>query len=474
MSSSNLKSRARALAENQTAALGLILGIGIVLRLILTAGTTGVLWPDSLTYFKWARQIAFHFNFSDHAPYRTPLYPIFLAFFLRLFGTSPLSGEIIIAAQRVLGLLSAVFVYKTARRIFSPSTALVSGVLYVASPLQLFYETVVQTEVLFMFLLSALIWRFVLLFCASDTRETPAYGGFALLGWLAGLLTLTRPIGKLLLPLLLLLLFCRSSNRRALVPQAILSLLIFCATLFPWLAVNRHSYGFWGLSQDTGLNLFHRVFDVDRTPPPDNSRFPMVDKIYRKVAVGNQVSYFKVYFGLYKRKVHFVAADRKMAGYAMEALRQHPEIFIIGTLRTFFRFFFDNRNSIHFCNLPRSKYLCDPGAKRIRLKPFPNRLDGSLFVAPKIVYWIFYLLRSINPALLSLLFLTGGCIFLSRSEMNRWAGGILLLVILYFAGLTAVFNTPEDRFVLPALPFMLMFASFALVSAAKAAQGKSG
>lgn len=138
--------------------------------------------------------------------FRPPLYPLFVA------GCLSLGGPILIgAAQTLLGVVTVWLTYRLVRGcLFSHRTALLAAGLVAVDPLLIMYTTQVMTETLFTFLVTLLLavslWRAqgarkgmvvgILFGMTALCRPSIwAFGGLAVLGWLAAMIRSERTAG---------------------------------------------------------------------------------------------------------------------------------------------------------------------------------------------------------------------------------------------------------------------------------------
>ena len=135
--------------KKQIKDIAIIAFVAAIARAIVFSSTTPILWPDSPAYLRAAVEIAHHGDFFPHEIYRTPLYSTFLAIFLWFFDHSPLTGSLIILAQQLTGIFSAILIYVVAGRLAQGRIPLLSGIAYALSPLALYYEMTILTESLF-------------------------------------------------------------------------------------------------------------------------------------------------------------------------------------------------------------------------------------------------------------------------------------------------------------------------------------
>lgn len=431
----------------------ILLIVGGAIRVLLTFSTVPVLWPDSLTYLTSAKLMADEGNYWLHEIYRTPMYPLFLSYFVGAPYEGVRAGEGILTAQRLFGLASGFLLFLTLRRAFSAKVALWGAVLFLTSPLQLFYETSILTEAQFILFLALFLWLAGRLL-EDGAKGRTSYLLCITLGLSAAVLSLSRPIGQLLLLVLLAFSLVRFGCSRRTMTGAALSLAVFAAGIFPWMKVNHDRYGFWGISRDFGINMFHRVLDVDDTPLPEISTDRFVRERYIKVKPKPGTTYFHVYYALLKHlkkkepHPHFVKLliDQRMGDFALEVLMAHPYHFIPNSLGHFWRLFVSPRPSLHFCNREgAAPYLCSnhPGVISDRIDTDPSRVSSG---AKRFTYHLLRYIR-IPDGIFALFAFIGIIVGIRGPAMEQRL--FLAFTIAYFTGLAALFNCPEDRFRLP-------------------------
>ncbi len=438
------------LLSHRDAPLAVVIFIGAVARLAMSLGTYGILWPDSFRYYLPALQLAQGNFLFFHAPYHTPGYIAFLATFLAL-GEIPAAGAAIILAQRLLGLLTVVIVWHIALRLFDRTVAFLAALAFALHYLQLYYETVVQTEVLFTFLLAGLM------LAALAALDRPAPGRYLLTGFLAGLVTLTRPVGKYQVILILLALGISLRRPRRIAVAVALVLLPYLLAILPWMLINHRTLGFWGVSKGQGMNLMLRALDIDKLEPAAISHYPRMKDLYlAERFFTNRPSY--ILFEKLSREpgVGPILADDTMFGFGLETVREHPWRYAAACLGQFEIILLRAYDSVEVCGSRWGPYLCGP-TSGLSLPAFPEafRRDHHLLRG-----WIvqFMLRGRIWMPGLVLLALAGMASCLTGDRNRRIAGLLLILTIVYLAAVPAVFNIGQDRYRLPFDPYLFIFA----------------
>lgn len=257
--------------------------------------------PDAGEYVALARGLAWQGRYIQLDPagqprtgpdtWRTPGYPLFLALVIRLAGDSPL---VLLAAQQLLAVATVPLLWLVLRPLARPRWALLAALAWCCDPFRLYYSFWLMSETLFTFvlLLACLVWvRKGSGFRVQDrsperqpgerqgdedrgsrdqgreaaTETRASYPAFFILGLLAGLLVLIRPIA-LPLPLLALVGVAAAAWRSNWQKWLVLNLACLLGTtavMGPWLARNRIVAGHWALSQQSGASLaYHKVVDV--------------------------------------------------------------------------------------------------------------------------------------------------------------------------------------------------------------------
>lgn len=191
---------------------------------------------DCREYYAIAHNLAAHGVFSqDEKPpltpdtWRTPGYPLFLAFFMFLFGDS---SAMLVVVQQLLSVLNVLLLFSIVRRIArdarkDPGTgetrwigergAMIVAILFLVEPFRLLYSLWLMSTTLFVtvLLLTWLVWL--------RTLESRRWEWFGLLGTLSGLLILVRPVGILVPAALFPGLIIALARRKRHVPEELAS-----------------------------------------------------------------------------------------------------------------------------------------------------------------------------------------------------------------------------------------------------------
>jgi 4-amino-4-deoxy-L-arabinose transferase-like glycosyltransferase len=417
-----------------------ILLLGVLIRIPIVLFNNGILWPDSIPFIQSSQSIALSGDFSNHPMYQTPGYPLFLAGFILILPQNHTTGWLIIIAQHILGLLSTFLIYKTAQRIFNRPAACLSALFFTLNPLVLYYEHVIHSETLFVFLLC------LLMFFLSGLRPgRPPVKNILIIGLLSAALPLTRPFAKYLLILILGFLVMRIKKIGPALAAAASVLVLYFAALLPWMLNNSAHHKFFGVSQGEGLNLLVRSQQFEKWGGPEN---PFSDPAFKPEDWGLDPS---------------ETLDEQMAEYSLRQIKQHKGEFAVHSLVNWVKMFSGPENSIQFISKSRLPYLGCRWTTKITTRMFLNKpQSGSLSLRQFLYYYFTY--GQVPPWVIPLLALLGACIFFRNRALDRLYGILMILTIVYITAAPAVFLEPIDRLRLPADPFLIMFAAWGVTS----------
>lgn len=155
-----------------------------------------------------------------------PVFPFVLAPFYALFGSDPLTGEIVNA---VIGAACVPLIFLLVRRIFGRREGLIAAALLAVFPGQILYADLLLAETLFAF---ELLVFFLLLAVLS-----PSWRSAALLGVVIGLAALTRGEG-IFLPVVMLAVWWPALSKPALVRRLAVVAAGMVLVIAPWTVRN--------------------------------------------------------------------------------------------------------------------------------------------------------------------------------------------------------------------------------------------
>ncbi len=433
-------------------AIAIIVIVGLAVRIFMMLGSDAILWGDSDVFIEAFGSIRSG-RFLDHDPYRTLLYPYFLTAFLIWSGEPPMD-QIIVGAQHLLGIVTAVCFFLAGRPVFGTRVALAGALLLTVHTTQLFYEVSILSEVFFGCLLAISLMPMTA-FVASPTMR-----GAVVTGLLCVVLTLTRPVAEwfFVVPLMVSLTSVSGWRRRATIAAAIGATVL--AVMLPWSLLNERQFHYFGVAIGRGFGLFIRVFDIDRLEPPPDTRLPEVRKILDYGATQLSPATF-VRDELSRHHYSAAQADELMAQFALETAAHHPWTFAANSVKQWAIQLGGALQDEAICSSAQGHYLCSKRTQGYAREPFLNRPRYEHEpVRPWVVAYIRYL--QIPMGIVASLALYGLVAYLAERRPDWLKGLFLASVIGYFTFLPAFAQSPQDRYRLPIDGLLFMFAVFGL------------
>ncbi len=224
------------LAANEKIVLGIVIAIGLILRIwhLFEARANDPFFSlpavDPKVYHEWAITIAKGNFLGDEVFFLSPLYPYFLAIIYTITGPGFLVGKLV---QMLLGTMSCVLIYFIGKRVFDNRVGFLAALIFATYLPSIFYEGVLlvsglQTPI-------NLLCVLVLLYFA----KSPGYRGWIVCGICLGLSALARPNVLLFGVFVLIWIFVMDRSQadikkalfRALVFSAGIGLAVFPVTL---------------------------------------------------------------------------------------------------------------------------------------------------------------------------------------------------------------------------------------------------
>ncbi len=228
---------------------------------VLNSPPGKILIIDSRYYYHWAQNIVHGEGLGHTVFFMSPLYPIFLAFSLWLFGESVHSGILLqlVLSLGTLGLIG----WFTSRR-FGNVAGLIAGLLYTFYAPSIYYDSVLQSSTLILFL------TMVALTFLDEAEQSGNRRWVILAGLTIGLSALARPNALILLPFFAFV-FIHKWKKYGV---ELLVILLFTTLLiiFPAILRNYLKGGEWLLTTNSaGVNFFignHQQANGLYTEPP--------------------------------------------------------------------------------------------------------------------------------------------------------------------------------------------------------------
>jgi 4-amino-4-deoxy-L-arabinose transferase-like glycosyltransferase len=436
----------------------LLAAIAIVVRVIVALCSYALVWPDSFSYYDTATGML-HGDWLRHEIFRTPLYPAFMA---AIFsgGATPGAAEGVILAQHGLGVVATLLVFDLGRRTIGTVPAFYAALLWTMSPLTLFYETSVATESLFAALVLVVLWLSTR--CITTDASVAA---LTALGIACAAATLTRPVGKALVVVIASLLVWWAPRAR--LKTALVPMLVFAALIVPWMWVNHVTYGFFGISRGEGLGLYMRAFDIEHLPAPMATSFPLVLDAHQRLSGKKAYLHYPVREDLnYGQRLSALETDLEMEGFALEAITAHPVIYVSGIAHDWAALFVAPHQSVRTCPSTTGTNLCTTRTDYVPLGPFANTPTRG-FLALK--EWTAGYMNRAYPVLMLFgpLAVVGTALLVRTRHHTLTRARIALLVatVVYFATISVMFNTIEDRYRLPVDAFVMILACGGIATA---------
>jgi 4-amino-4-deoxy-L-arabinose transferase-like glycosyltransferase len=425
--------------------LGAVLVVAIAFRLGFALRVAPFITKDSQSYFLpgWDLLESGTFNLGLR---RTPGYPLVIAAVLGILGDD-LRG--LMLAQHALGVATTALTYAMARTALPAVGAGVAAVLVAISGPLIAYEHFILTETLFCFVLTGAL-------CVA-CRSVASRGGrwswwFA--GVLVGLSVLVRPVGQLLLPIVVLAaLAAHPRARRTGFMLAGVAALGYVTILGPWWLWNQIVRDIQGTST-FGRTLIARTAYYDRcfvfydpnrlgtSPDPEAVRARRIVQqgADRQESDGTIAQRLRQELGLSGPGVNTV-----MRQIAVEAIVANPACYVEGTVRFAVRIFNGVDVRIRDVAAERRDVVWED---RVRLL-LPARGDSEDdFRAASRLMSFFQPARFAPLGLL--FFLAGSLVVCLHAPSRPLAVPVLAVVGLVFA--SAALDGPQERYRYPADP----------------------
>lgn len=334
----------RVRAHPDLTALLLIGAVGLILRAIFQFRAPVFMTKDSPEYYLPGYHLVAGQGF-DLPERRTPVYSLFIAATIGLFGTELLALAFV---QHLLGVVTAGLTYGLGRLTFGRGVGLAAGLLTaVAGPL-IVYEHHVMSETPFTFTLVLCALTFVL---AARRPTTPRLVGA---GLALALAILTRPIAQVLVPLVPLVFLLHRRGWRPSLRATALTMLGVGLLLGPWIVRNKLVHD-TASTAGVGRFLIGRVLKWDRsfvfypplapgapgreqvaaTPIDPNDRLNAARRIAQETTNQGPSPHTPMERLQDELGLTEAQADDLLRQVSLEAIRANPTLYVSGTAQLF-------------------------------------------------------------------------------------------------------------------------------------------
>lgn len=437
--------------------------LSVLLKLLILAAVAphrpGIVSnPDTPTYVRPARALLELGRFAPSVARadepelsRTPGYPLLLAGCFRLFGPGLIAPAVLnVLFSAGTGLLASLL----ALRLFGPGAARVAAAIVAFEPSGFHHATVALSDTPFTFLLVLALTLVV----AGLDRASGREGLYCAAGLSLALAILVRPIAYYLPVALAALLVLASPRRRALGAAA---LLLPCVLLVGgWQLRNHRRGGTWLVSQQQKVMLYlcHAAYVEARVhgipAPAQQERYGFREFLWRFGYVESPRDVFggRAYEELYPEssKLSVVELSDRWHSHALSVLKAHPWWALEETLRGGFCLLFSPAAFLWAYGwgfLVPSQALYDAfcSGELVRLAGILAREHRAL-----------YALSAISLVLVLAIY---GLAARGLARAPRDArSAALLLTVLYLALVSAAPNAVDDRYRIPILAILAVFA----------------
>ena len=399
----------------------LVLAVSLFLGLfwVLLVNTQPV--SDFKYYHELAESIADGGQWGD--TYTTVGYPVFLAFFYKVFGPSLWVAK---GLNLFLSVLNNLLVLAILRRSpLSERGRKVSFALFALFPATVFYNSVVATEILFSTLLFTLTWLYF-----SGVKHK-----YVFMGILVGLNTLIKPF---FIAYFLVIFFAELLSKRKLqvsLGNAALILSVSMLVLVPWLYRNYLLMGeFTWVSNNGGIVLY-----INNNSQNQTGMWMPAEEVENSLV----------------KTPEYLAANatekNKMLSKAAKTwIFNHPEEFVMLGLKRLKNTFGGSVQDLGFAFYGSGWNLQSQESIRLlaRIVTTPVYWFGGLSA---LAFTLRYLLRlkrekinSLDGYLLILLYMFVGIYFLTEGQ-SRYAFPTLLIFVYFFCSMLRFFSFKQER-----------------------------
>lgn len=219
-----------------------VFALALLVRILWIAASADGLKSDELDYHNLAASLVQSCSYEQNgAPtaYRPPGYPFFLWAVYSVAGIRHVAPLVL---QALLDALLALLLYVWLSR-SHPRAAVLAGVFWALFPAAVLFSGLLLSETLF----TAVMFASILTLDRTQASATAVFSGLLL-----GFACLIKPWAIVFAALLALVGLARRDPDRRMALACLAALL----TLLPWMVRNELAMGFFGISTNTGMNLY--------------------------------------------------------------------------------------------------------------------------------------------------------------------------------------------------------------------------
>jgi hypothetical protein len=311
-------------------ALAALITLAVLVRIVTVYSYAPAVFPDSGTYIRLAEQFL-KLDFTGNNGWRTPGYPLLLA-------ATRVDYDLVWIVQGLMGtavtIMLFVLVFKATD---SLAAAVVAGLAHTLALNQLLLEAAVLAEAMAGFLVTAAVY------VASKAWERGWPPGLvALTAGLSAAAVLTRPVYIVLgaVVLMLIVIFGRENRARS----ALTFLVVFSAPLLLWMAFNKATLGYFGMSTLLGFNLTNHTGAFMEKAPDEYAAIRDVYLKYRDQRTAEGKSHSMTIF--YARKeleektgLDDIQLSRELQRLSVGLILANPGAYLTGASKSWVGFF---------------------------------------------------------------------------------------------------------------------------------------
>lgn len=314
---------------------------------------------DSLGYFTYAEQIG-KLEFGGMT--RTPGYPAYVWLADQFPGRAE---DVAVIGQHLIGIAVAVVALMVAWRLFSPAAGVIAGALTALSPIAVVLENTLLPD----YLLGAIAFLGAAALAVAVTSEAENRRMLVLAGLLFALAAYVKPVGQALVFVAPLTFVAMRRDWRYVARGTAIVSGVMVLALAPWILRNALVLEDFGMSDQAGVTLYNRAFEIDRFPVPTDDPLGPLARDLTQEAYATE--------GL--RPSSHVNNGLGARGYSQEALDIQQRLALKAIRRNFFTY---SRTSFKQLRIAVNDLDDQPSSARIEVAP------GGLKQLSKAGMWV--------------------------------------------------------------------------------------